>query len=67
MDSEMAQLIGVGIIMLAQAYVVQPWNFPIMAAIWDSIAILAAQLANAFAWLAMHARSNYYLAVNNVY
>jgi hypothetical protein len=57
-------LIAAAVVTLAQLYVIEPWKFPVFAKFWDWLATLCGVLANHLGWMAMRARSNYYLAVS---
>ena len=63
MSDEIRQLIMAGVVILAQVYVTEPWKFTAFAKFWDWLARMAAKLAEHLAWLAMHARANYYTSI----
>lgn len=66
MDDQTVQLIATAIIVVTQIYAAEPWKFPVLAKVWDIIARICGELATAFADVAMQARLNYYMVVNNV-
>jgi hypothetical protein len=63
-SEETIQLIAAAVVTLAQVYVLEPWKFPVFAAIWDVIARIAGHLANYLANVSMRARLNYFTAVH---
>lgn len=63
MDESTAQLIGIAIVTLAQVYAIQPWKFPVWAAILDLIARAAAWLSWKLGFVSMYARDSYYRVV----
>jgi hypothetical protein len=63
-SDEMRQLIIAGVVILAQAYVTEPWKFAVFARFWDVVAVACGYLANMLAGIAMQARLNYFRAVS---
>jgi hypothetical protein len=59
------QLIGLGVLVLAEQYMINPMaGYAILAKVWDFLANIFAQLSWLFGFAAMHARANYYTVVN---
>jgi hypothetical protein len=63
-NSDTAQLIGLAVLLLAEQYMIAPWQFPLLARLWDIIARITASIANTLGFISMRARANYYLVVN---
>lgn len=65
MNSDAIQLIGLGIILLAEQYMIAPWQFPFFAKMWNFLANLFALLSSKFAIASITARDNYNLVVGS--
>jgi hypothetical protein len=65
MNSDTVQLVGLAVLVLAEQYMIAPWQFPVFARAWDIIAKAAAWLSYHLSFVAMRARANYYLVVNS--
>jgi hypothetical protein len=61
--SEEWQIIAAIIVALSQAYATRTDNL-LFARFWNALAILCAKLADLFGFLAMEARTNYWMAIN---
>lgn len=65
MNSDVIQIIGLAVLILAEQYAISPWQFPVWAKMWDYLANLFADLAVALGYMSYRARKNYYLAVEH--
>jgi len=65
---DIVQLIAGVTIAIVQIYAIDPtFSFgAVFARMWDWLARVSGSLANWLAWYSMHARSNYYSAVNSI-
>jgi hypothetical protein len=60
---EWIKYLATAALVLAEAYAVQPWKFPVFAWFWDFIARVCGRLANSLGWISVNARANYFMAV----
>jgi hypothetical protein len=65
MNSDVVQLIGLGVLILVEQYAVAPWQFPVFARMWDYLANFFAAIAWITGRASMIARANYYSVVNS--
>jgi hypothetical protein len=65
-DSETFQMIAAAVIAVAQVYTMDPSRFKMFAQFWDILARICGQLANMLALVSVHARANYFLAVQEM-
>lgn len=66
MNSDIIQLIGLGLLILAEQYMIAPWQFPVFAKMWDFIARITGTLSWLLGRLSVEARLNYFSVVSNV-
>lgn len=65
MNSDVIQLIGLAVLILAEQYAVAPWQFPVWAKAWDFMANLFADLAALLGYMSYRSRQNYFMAVEH--
>lgn len=64
MNTDTAQLIGLAVLILAEQYMIAPWQFNVFARVWDAVAKICAFMADILGWVSMQARLNYYQVVS---
>lgn len=65
MNSDVIQLIGLAVLILAEQYAVAPWQFQMFAKMWDFMANMFADLAAVLGYMSYRARQNYFMAVEH--
>lgn len=62
-NSDMIQLAGLALLLLAEQYMVAPWQFQPLARMWDIIARVCGEIANVLGFISLQARANYFSVV----
>jgi hypothetical protein len=63
MSEDTIQLICIAVATVCQIYMMEPWHFPVLAAIWNWLAQFLGNLANVLGHMSLRARLNYFEAV----
>lgn len=66
MDNDTFQMIAAAVIAVAQLYSMDPTRFKFFAQFWDIVARICGQLANLLGLVSVHARANYFLALQEM-